>query len=50
LRVFREKGKRGMISNITSLVLLYYGAGLGTTTVLALVNYVSFAKRTNFVE
>jgi len=50
LRVFREKGKRGMISNITSLVLLYYGVGLGAAIVLVLVNYVAFAKRGNFVE
>ncbi|MCL2358451.1 MAG: hypothetical protein LBH74_04590 [Nitrososphaerota archaeon] len=39
-----------MISDIIGLVLLYYGVGLGAAAVLTLVNYVAFAKRSNFVE
>ncbi|MDR0373727.1 MAG: hypothetical protein LBI79_09335 [Nitrososphaerota archaeon] len=39
-----------MISEITVLVLLYYGIGLGAAAVLTLVNYVAFAKRSGFIE
>jgi regulator of extracellular matrix RemA (YlzA/DUF370 family) len=39
-----------MIADITNLLLLYYGIGLGAAVVLTLVNYVAFAKRSNFIE